>query len=281
MIVIADSGSTKTQWVGLENGKEILNLTTKGFNPFYYSPEELESALFNELHAALEADKVEEIFFYGSGCSNTGNCSMVANSLKKLFTKAVIHTDHDLTGAAVALLHDKKGIACILGTGSNSCLWDGKKVTHHLPSLGWMLADEGSGTYLGKLLLQKILSDETSSELASKFYKTYDLDFDATLHKIYGQPNPNQFFASLSKFASDHIDFPECRETVKRSFTDFVEKQISRYPDYQHQMVSFTGSVAYVFQDILKEVLAEHHLKLGIILKNPMDGMVVYHSKNR
>ena len=279
MIVIADSGSTKTQWVGLDKGKVILNLTTRGFNPFYYSPDELETALFNELHTALEADKVDEVFFYGSGCSNTDNCSMVANSLKKLFTKAVIHTDHDLTGAAVALLHDKKGIACILGTGSNSCLWDGKKVTMHWPSLGWMLADEGSGTYVGKLLLQKILYGETNSELASKFYKTYDLDFESALHKIYGEPNPNRFLASLSKFASENINFPECRKTVKKSFTDFVEKQIIKYPDYQNQVVSFTGSVAYIFQDILKEVLEEHKIKLGIILKNPMEGMVVYHSK--
>ncbi len=279
MIVIADSGSTKTQWVVLDEGNVVLDLTTKGFNPFYYSASELESALFNELHAAVNADQVDELFFYGAGCSNADNCSMVANSLKQLFKKAVIHTEHDLTGAAVALLQDTKGIACILGTGSNSCMWDGHKVTGHLPSLGWLLADEGSGTYLGKLLLQEILSGEADPELTAKFYKTYHLNFESALHKIYGEPNPNRFFASLSKFASENIEYPECRKAVKNSFCDFVEKQISKYPDYQNQVVSFTGSVAYVFQDILKEVLEEHGIKAGVILKNPMEGMVIYHSK--
>lgn len=279
MIIIADSGSTKTQWVVLDKSKIVLDLTTKGFNPFYYSASELERTLFNELQGELEADKVEEVFFYGAGCSNSDNCTMISSSLKKFFTQAVIHTEHDLTGAGVALLQDQPGIACILGTGSNSCMWDGEKVTGQLPSLGWMLADEGSGTYIGKLLLQKILSQETCPELAGKFYKTYNLTFETSLHKIYSEPNPNRFLASLSKFASENIKFEACQNAVKESFCDFVEKQISKYHDYQNQVVSFTGSVAYVFQDILKEVLAEHKIKPGVILKNPMEGMVLYHTR--
>ncbi len=281
MIVIADSGSTKTQWVVLDKDKVVLDLTTKGFNPFYYGAGELEKALFTELHAAVEADKVDEVFFYGAGCSNTDNCSMVENSLSLFFTKAVIHTEHDLTGAAVALLQNTRGIACILGTGSNSCMWNGKKVTNHLPSLGWMLADEGSGTYLGKLLLQKILSEEADNQLIEKFYQTYGLTFETTLHKIYGEPNPNLFFASLSKFASENIEYTACREAVKKSFCDFIEKQVSKYPGYQNQVVSFTGSVAFAFRDILEEVLDEHNIRLGVILKNPMEGMVRYHSKSK
>jgi len=279
MIIIADSGSTKTQWVLFDKNKVVLDLTTKGFNPYYYEADELKVSLFEELHGNVEAEGVSEVFFYGAGCSNEKNCFLVKNSLQLFFTKAIIHTEHDLTAAAAALLQDKKGIACILGTGCNSCMWDGKKVIDNLPSLGWMLADEGSGTYLGKLLLQRILSDEVEPELQENFYNTYHLNFESTLHKIYGEPNPNQFFASLSKFAADNLDFPKCRETVKDSFHDFIKKQVTKYPDFQNQTISFTGTVSFVFQNILKEVLDEHDIHLGIITKNPMEGLIKYHSR--
>jgi len=278
MIVIADSGSTKTQWVVVDNGKVLTDLTTRGFNPFYYKADELEKALFEELHNHINGSDIEKVFFYGAGCSNEANCSLVKHSLQLFFKRADIFTGHDLTGAAAALLQNNKGIACILGTGSNSCMWDGNKVTAHLPSLGWLLADEGSGTYLGKLLLQKILSDEAEPELTERFYQTFDLDFESTLHKLYGEPNPNRFFASLSKFAAENIHFKTCKEAVKTSFSDFIEKQVAKYPDYQNQVVSFTGSVAYVYRDILKEVLMENNIRLGIILKAPMEGLIKYHT---
>ncbi len=277
MKVIADSGSTKTQWVVLDNGKVITDLTTRGFNPFYYKADELEKALFEELQGNINGEEIEEVYFYGAGCSNESNCLLVKNSLLPFFNKAKISTEHDLTGAAAALLQNEAGIACILGTGSNSCMWDGKKITTHLPSLGWLLADEGSGTYLGKLLLQAILSGDAEPELTEKFYKTFELDFESTLHKLYGEPNPNKFFASLSRFVSENIGFASCRKAVKKSFSDFIEKQVSKYPGYQNQVVSFTGSVAFVYQDILKEVLKENKIQLGVILKNPMEGLVKYH----
>ena len=277
MKVIADSGSTKTQWVVLDDGRVITDLTTRGFNPFYYKADELEKALFEELQGNINGEEIEEVYFYGAGCSNESNCLLVTNSLQPFFKKAKISTEHDLTGAAAALLQNKAGIACILGTGSNSCMWDGKKITAHLPSLGWLLADEGSGTYLGKLLLQTILSGDAEPELTEKFYKAFNLDFESTLHKLYGEPAPNRFFASLSRFVAENIEFASCREAVKKSFSDFIEKQVSKYPDYQNQVVSFTGSVAFVYQDILKEVLRENNIRLGIILKNPMEGLVKYH----
>ena len=279
MIVIADSGSTKTQWVVLNKGKIISDITTQGFNPYYYKPDELEKALFEELHDKIDAEIIEEVFFYGAGCSNNKNCSLVKNALQPFFTKAAIHTEHDLTAAAAALLQNEKGIACILGTGCNSCMWDGEKVTANLPSLGWILADEGSGTYLGKLLLQRMLSNDLEQELTEKFYKEYNLNFESVLHRIYGEPFPNQFFASLSKFAGENLNYPKCRQTVKDSFSDFIEKQVSKYPDYQNQTVSFTGSVAFVFQDILKEVLSEHNITLGIIMQKPMEGLIRYHTR--
>jgi N-acetylglucosamine kinase-like BadF-type ATPase len=279
MILIADSGSTKTQWVLLDNGKKLVDITTKGFNPYYYSKTELEKALFDELHIFINPDVVEEIYFYGAGCSTVNNCLLVKNALSSLFRKARIYAGHDLEGAAVSLLQESEGIACILGTGSNSCLWNGKKVIYNVPSLGYLLGDEGSGTYIGKLILQNILYGNADKKLTEIFYNKYQLDFESTLHKIYGEPNPNKFMSSLSIFVNENINYPECRNAVHKSFSDYISTQISKYPDFNKTNVSFTGSVAYHFQDILKEVLKENNITLGIILKAPMDGLIKYHSK--
>ena len=279
MILLADSGSTKTRWVLLNNGKIMMDLTTEGFNPYYYDQKELEKILYDRLHKHLRPETVLKIYFYGAGCSTKNNCLLIKNALKKLFANAGIFTGHDLEGAAVSLLQDKKGIACILGTGSNSCMWDGEKIIFNVPSLGFMLGDEGSGTYIGKLLLQKLLSGDADKELTEKFFKEYDLDFESALHKIYGEPNPNRFMSSLSKFTGDNIHYDDCRLVVTTAFNDFINKHISKYPDYKNQQVSFTGSVAYYFSDILKEVLQKHGILLGVISKNPMDGIVEYHKK--
>lgn len=280
MIVIADSGSTKTQWVVLEGGKVTADLTTVGFNPYYYKTEELTKTLFDELSGHINGTAVEKVFFYGSGCSDVKNCRLVSDSLSRFFVHAEIHTHHDLTGTALALFQNKPGIACILGTGSNSCMWNGTKITRQVPSLGYLLADEGSGTYLGKLILQKILYGEADNQLTKKFYQTYNLDFESTLHRIYGKPDPNKFFASLSKFVNAHLQLDDCRQAVKQSFHDFIEKQISKYPDFNSQEVSFTGSVAFVYQDLLLEVLHEHSIRPGIIMKTPMEGLVAYHTQH-
>ncbi len=279
MILIADSGSTKTQWVLLDGGKVVMDVTTKGFNPYYYKQDELEKALYEELHDHVRPGTVTKIYFYGAGCSTQNNCLLVKNALQKLFVRADIFTGHDLDGAAVALLQDQEGIACILGTGSNSCMWDGVQVTEHVPSLGYLLGDEGSGTYIGKLMLQKLLYGEADEVLIEKFYKEFNLDFESALHRIYGEPNPNKFMSSLSKFVGDNIRFDDCKQVVKQAFNDFIDKQVSKYPGYQERVVSFTGSVAYFFSDILKEVLKERGITLGIIRKNPMEGLIEFHAK--
>ena len=278
MIVIADSGSTKTQWVLLDKAEVIVDITTKGFNPYYYEAKELEHDLFNELQGKIDSALVDKVFFYGSGCSTESNCLLVKNSLQLFFKDADIHTEHDLTGTATALFQNKKGIACILGTGSNSCLWDGHNVIENVPSLGWLLADDGSGTHIGKLFLTAILYGDASDALTEKFYKTYELDFESTLHKLYSESNPNKFFASLSKFVGENISHPECKKAVEDSFTSFVEHQLSKYTDYQKLTVSFVGSVAYVYRDILKTVLDTHQINTGVISQRPMEGLIRYHA---
>ena len=279
MILIADSGSTKTQWVTVKDGEVISDITTKGFNPYYYKKHELEHSLYEELHEHINAKAINHVHFYGAGCSTKKNCSLVRNALQKLFVNAGIHTGHDLDGAAVSLLKENEGIACILGTGSNSCLWDGNKVSYHVPSLGYFLGDEGSGTYIGKLMLQKILYGDADKKLTENFYRKYDMDFEKVLHRIYGEPNPNKFLSSISLFVGENIHHSDCKGVVRQAFADFIEKQVSKYPGYKDKTVSFTGSVAYHYQDILKEVLAGTGINLGIITKAPMEGLVEYHSQ--
>ncbi len=278
MILIADSGSTKTQWVIIDGKDVISDITTKGFNPYYYKEKELETTLYEELHWYVKGKNIEKVYFYGAGCSTKTNCSLVKNALQSMFPDADIVTGHDLYGAALSLFGKNEGIACILGTGSNSCMWDGEKITYNVPSLGYMLGDEGSGTYIGKLMLQKILYGDAGKELIEKFYDYYDLDFEKVLHKIYGSTAPNRFMASISLFVGENIHYEDCRNVVKKAFRDFIDTQLSKYPDYKRKTVSFTGSVAYHYKDILDEVLLENGINTGKVTKTPMQGLIEYYS---
>jgi len=281
MILIADSGSTKTSWALLTHDKPVEYLSTKGHNPYYYTDEELRLILRQELSTQIrQPDDVTEIYFYGSGCSSQTNCNRVENALKDLFLNAKIHVHHDLYGAALALFHREKGIACILGTGSNSCGWDGEKITENVPSLGFMLADEGSGTTIGKNLLRGLLKGEADEEITRDFYHQHDLNFEKTLDLIYKQPEPNRFMASLTRFALKHIKNPWCRKVVKQSLDDFITLNVMLYEEHRSLPISFTGSIAYHFMDILREVCHEHGLTLGIVLKDPIEGLVRYHKEN-
>ena len=243
MILIADSGATKTHWV-LISGKEVLEeFYTPGFNPYYYEAEHFQESLSKELAGRLPARKVQQLFFYGSGISSDSNRRIVAEALKVNFPEAIIHAHHDLHGAAIALLGNRKGIACILGTGSNSCLWDGQRVVANVPSLGYFLGDEGSGTYMGKLLVRDVLLGEADKEVADLFYDENRMDFGGVLDRIYKEENPNRFFAGQSRFLRNNIHLPYCRQVVTKSFQDFIEVQLSKYDGFDTLPVSFTGSI--------------------------------------
>ncbi len=277
MFLIADSGSTKTEWALFDKGNVAQKILTKGFNPYYYKKADFVSDLKTSLKGKLPFDKIGKVFFYGAGCSSVNNCSLVETSLKAVFSNARIEVEHDLFAAGLALFGEGKGIACILGTGSNSCLWKNKKIVDNVPSLGYMLGDEGSGTHIGKLLLKGILLGEADEKLTKDFFKEFDLNFSKALDKIYKEPNPNLFYSSISPFANKHIDNSFCTFIVKQSFTKFIDRYISKYGNYQSLPVSFIGSVAFHFQDILKVVLDENQITLGRILQNPMEGLVEYH----
>jgi len=277
MILIADSGATKTHWVLLNKGIVELEIYSKGFNPYYYKASEFTESLLNEFKGKISYHDISAVYFYAAGCSSEANAEIIRSTLGRIFINATIGAHHDLYGAALALLGNGKGIACILGTGSNSCLWDGQSIIHNVPSLGYLLGDEGGGTYIGKLLVREILIGVADKEIANLFYKSVNLNFSSVLDRIYKEPNPNQFLSQQSKFLREHIDHEYCRGIIYRSFNDFVDVQLIKYPGVKTLPACFTGSVAANFQDILKEVLETRGIQMGKVIKEPMEGLIEYH----
>jgi N-acetylglucosamine kinase-like BadF-type ATPase len=277
MKLIIDSGSTKTEWAILKGNKVVDNFISKGFNPYYTNPEEIGRYIEKAWPVSFDPAKIKHIYFYGTGCSTRENCNLVQSIFQRFFPDAVIAVYHDLQGAALALLKNEKGIACILGTGSNSCLWDGNKVVENVPSLGYLLGDEGSAVYLGKLLLKIVLSGKADKEITQAFYDFAGMNFAEILHKIYKDAYSNRWIGSLAPFVTKNINHPQIQEIARKNFQDFIENQISAYTGYLDLEISFQGSVAYHLQDILKEVMEESGLKTGLIVKGPMEGLIDYY----
>jgi len=278
MKLIIDSGTTKTHWVLLKEKQIIENFETTGFNPYYTSADTIRKSIATGLSEAMKNRKIQEVYFYGTGCSTTKNCILLKSILQTFFKNAVIETHHDLYGAAIALLKNREGVAAILGTGSNSCLWNGREIIESVPSVGWLIGDEGSATYLGKILLKAFLSKEMPKDITDTFYEYIGLDFEGALHNMYGEHEPNRWISSLAPFASAHLENKEIRKLVEKNFRDFLTVQIKRYSGYKEKEISFVGSVAWHFKDILREIIREEDLHVGIILQQPMDGLVEFHS---
>jgi len=279
MKLIVDSGSTSTDWIFIKEGTVIKEFIGPGFNPYYFADENYLIKLEEKVSNEIQFPEVEEIYFYGSGCSTQTNCALVKSTLWESFPNANIQLHHDLFGAAVALFGNDKGIACILGTGSNSCLWNGREIVENVPSVGYLLGDEGSGTYLGKRIVTEILLGNAPTEISEKFYTHYQMDFAMVMDRIYKQENPNKFLASISKFASTHLSDNWIKEMIKINFNHFIDKQVSHYSDFDKQEISFVGSVAFGFQNLLREVLGNRNLKVGKIIKSPVDELVKFHSE--
>lgn len=279
MKLIIDSGATKTQWTVLSGDEVVRSLFTPGINPYYMDRAQIDLLLQKHLDQPMRALPIHRVFYFGTGCSTAENCQLISGILSRYFEKASISMHHDLTGAAVSLFHERQGIACILGTGSNSCLWDGHSIVENVPSLGYLLGDEGSGTYLGKLMLKSFLSGDAGKSLTEAFYRFTALDFTGILHKIYKDPQANRWIAGLSKFAGQHIHEPFIEKLVKQNFQDFVDRQATKYTNHQHLEISFVGSVAYHFQKQLKEVLDTNRLKFGKVFQAPMEGLIEYYKQ--
>lgn len=277
--LLADSGATKTEWILIENGKRITSSTTIGFNPYYYSNEQLKNSIVESVIPLITSSKIESLFLYGSGISTDKKKNETKMLLKSFFPSIHIEVDHDLLFAARGLLKNEAGIACILGTGSNSCVYDGNNITHNIPSLGYLFADEGSGTHIGKLFIEDYLRDQLPSEIKLLAEEKFNLSIEFILDIIYNQKHPNKFLSSFSLFVGEHMKYNYLNELVKKSFRAFFETYILKYPDFEKLPLKFMGSVALYHENILKEVAAEYGLSINSIEKSPIPGLIEYHSK--
>lgn len=277
-VLIADSGSTKTEWC-LLNGRNKKTLFTQGLSPYFLSEGEITSVIELELlpHLNLKKQAPEQIFFYGTGCSNPANIRMLTKAIDSVFPKVPVAVDHDLMGAARALCGHEKGIACILGTGSNSCFYNGKKIMKNNPGLGYVLGDEGGGSCLGKKVLQYFLYNTFDEDLMERFKTKYNITSNEILDAVYKKPLPNRFLAGFTQFLAENRGHYMVENIIEDGFNDFFFNHIYKYRESWSLPINFVGSVAYVFKDVLKELCDSYELKLGKVLKNPMEGLIRFH----
>ncbi len=274
--LIADSGSTKAEWCLLD-GQKKRKITTQGISPYFLSSMQIKSILEKELLPGLKGAVPDIIHFYGTGCSNPANISILKEALRQLFTSAQLKITSDIMGAAKALCGDEKGVACILGTGSNSCYYNGKKIVSNSPGLGFILGDEGSGAYMGKKVIQYFLYNTFDPDLMDRFMAKYDTDSATILNAVYKQPLPNRYLAGFVGFLIENRGHFMIENIIEDSFNDFFFTHICKYKESWTLPIHFTGSVAYGFKDVLKEMCQSYVLELGNVLKQPIDGLIKYH----
>jgi hypothetical protein len=276
MIIIADGGSTKTNWCLINDAGTRIQFNTEGYNPDFIGTEGIQTSLQKSLPDTLE--KVTEVHYYGAGVSSAKKAEIVAAAMRAVFTQAKVVVDHDLLAAARALLGVKPGFAAILGTGTNSCIYDGKEVAMSVDSLGYFLGDEGSGSYIGKRLLRDYLRGLLPDGLQENFRETYNLTREDVLDRLYNKPLPNRFLASFGKYAYDHNNVSYCREIVLDGFKAFFDNLVTKYPNYQDYTFNCIGSVGYNFRDALTQVAKSYNMEVGKIIRSPIDDLVDYHT---
>ena len=279
MILIADSGSTKTDWCVVENGQPIQQISTKGINPFFQSEEEISNEIATSLLPQLKTNALDAVYFYGAGCGFPDKIATVHRAITKhLQIKREVEVNTDMLAVAHGLCQHEAGIACIMGTGSNSCYYDGKQIVSNVSPLGFILGDEGSGAVLGKLLVGDILKNQMTPELKEKFLKQFGLTPADIIDRVYRKPFPNRFLASLSPFLAQNIDEPCIHALVLGSFKSFLKRNVMQYENFRNSKVHFIGSVAFYYKTILAEAAQEMNIQLGTIIKSPMEGLIKYHS---
>ncbi|PMD96060.1 N-acetylglucosamine kinase [Siphonobacter sp. BAB-5405] len=278
MQLIADSGSTKTDWRMLAADGSVSQARTVGFNPFYQTSEEIAKELSLSLKPKV-TEPVTEIFFYGAGVSGPEKAAIIQAGLSAVFPEAThIEAHSDMLGAARALCGREAGIACILGTGSNTCQVANGDIQYKVDTLGFWLGDEGSGGYLGKTLVQAYLHRELPEDLKLKFEKRYPtINRDTVLENAYQKPFPNRYFAGFSKFLFDNRTHPFAYQLAADAFRLFFDKYILKYPDYANYRVHLTGSVAFYYSDIIRRVAREKGVTIGVIMETPIAGLTLYH----
>lgn len=278
MIIIADGGSTKTNWcLVTDEGKKVL-FNTEGYNPYFSSTDYIIRSLKDQLPNDLDIEHISEVNYYGAGCSVPDRQKIVEEAMKVVFKNARINIGHDLLAAARAVLGINEGFAAILGTGTNTCIYDGKNIVQNIDSLAYILGDEGSGCYIGKKLLGDYVRGYMPEAVRTEFWETFKLTPDDVIENVYTKPLPNRFCASFSKFVYDNtVNIEYSRNLVKSSFDDFFRNLVCHYPDYQKYTFNCIGSVGYSFRNVLEEVVLENGMVMGNIIRSPIDNLVKYH----
>ncbi len=278
MIILAESGSTKTDWRIWHNAENQFTIVTDGFNPNYHHGDVL-AAMIEEVSRQTEIQQADSLFFYGSGCSSPAAVHKVVTAVNQVLPDVKVEVQHDLFGAARALFGSGTGFASILGTGSSSCFFENGKIGAAVPSLGFLLGDEGSGMQLGSLLLNAYFKKRLPGQLHDTFEKRYALKVGDFITQLYSHPKPNSMIASYVPFLFEFKNEPAVKELVATAFEDFITKIILNYSNCREHELGFVGSVAFLFRDILSEVILNHQLRLGKIIQNPIEELVRYHTR--
>ena len=276
--LIADSGSTKTEWCLLKNNKPAL-FTSQGMSPYFVNAGQAEVIIKTEVLSFLKTSKIDEIYFYGTGCKNPANVKMFKKVFHTIFPQSIVKIDTDLSGAAKALCGNEKGIACILGTGSNSCYYNGKRIAKNSPGLGFILGDEGSGAYLGKKLIQHFLYRIFDEDLRAKFIARFVTNDSEILEAVYHKPLPNRYLASFAIFLAENRGHYMIENIIEDGLNDFFFTHVITYRESQSLPVHFTGGVAFGFKDVVEQLCISYGLQKGTILKSPMEGLIKYHGE--
>ncbi len=280
MIAIIDGGSTKCDWVILENsGKLSLRTTTLGFNPNIINPDFIPQEINRNQDLFFLKNHIEKVFFYGSGCGTSHNCRKVYKEFSEIFPNAEVSVREDMTAAAYAAYNGSPAIVCILGTGSNSCFFDGERIRVDLPSLGFLIGDEGSGSALGKQLLRRFFMKKLPKDLEEDFKQTYNLTIEEAIQKMYHNPRANAYLGEFNQFIANRRKHPYFQNMVFDEMKNFLDYQVLPYPEAREVEVNFIGYIAFIYEDILRSAAAELNLKIGNVVQKPIESLVNYHKK--
>lgn len=274
--LIADAGATKTEWCLLYNNK-AKTILTAGISPYFLDKQQISDLLKKELLPKLKNIEIHEIYYYGTGCASPKNAKMVKSSMQPLFANAKIKVTHDVDAAAKGLCGHNKGIACILGTGSGACYYDGKKIAKTRPGLGYVLGDEGSGAYLGRKVIQYYLYDTFDEDLRARFDAAYITTAAEILENVYKKPLPNRYLATFAKFLGDNRGHYMIENIIEDGLNDFFFLHLCKFRESWKYPINFVGGVSFAFKDVIQDLCETYNFELGRILKKPMDGLVEYH----
>jgi N-acetylglucosamine kinase-like BadF-type ATPase len=278
MILIIESGSTKSDWVLLNEGERTY-FSTIGLNPYFHNEDDVEKAIRNNTELYALKDAVSEVYFYGAGCSADHLNAIIKSGIQRVYSHASVAVDHDLNACAYATYSGEPAISCIIGTGSNSCFFDGERISEKVPALGYILGDEGSGTYMGKRLLADYLYHRLPEEMATAFRIETGLDKDGIVNHVYKEPNANVYLASFVPFIQKFSETNYVKELVLNGFKQFLQIHVCCFDNYQDYPVHFVGSISRIFKNELEQACMHYNIKLGNIVQKPVDGLVQYHER--